>query len=214
MRQHGRVWRATMVRTFICACGILLALPVAMAQTTPKFVIKTLAEKKVDRLPEGPLYWHVATFSNLAAAQAATGPTSLAAEADGKSWLFSLGHKSSAPPRGATEVAEIGPVPAISSPEYLLRINRASGPPGAMTAEHTHPGSESFYVLTGQLSQRTPNGVAHIDPDKGMSGRAPGIVMQVSSSGTTDLTALVMFVVDATKPFSAPGKFDGTAATR
>ena len=32
--------------------------------------------------------------------------------------------------------------------------------------------------------------------------------MQVSSSGTTDLTALVMFVVDATKPFSTPGKFN------
>ena len=28
--------------------------------------------------------------------------------------------------------------------------------------------------------------------------------MQVSSSGTTDLLALVMFVVDATKPYSSP----------
>jgi hypothetical protein len=28
--------------------------------------------------------------------------------------------------------------------------------------------------------------------------------MEVSSSGTTDLNALVMFVVDATKPFSSP----------
>jgi hypothetical protein len=28
--------------------------------------------------------------------------------------------------------------------------------------------------------------------------------MQVSSSGTTDLHALVMFVVDAGKPFSSP----------
>jgi hypothetical protein len=214
MQQLVREWGARMVRTFLCACLILLALPVAMAETAPKFAIKPLAEKKVDRLPAGPLYWHVETFSNLAAAQAATGPTSLAAEADGKSWLFSLGPKGSVPPRGATEVAEIGPVPTISAPEYLLRINHASGPPGAMTAQHTHPGSESFYVLTGQLSQRTPNGVAHIDPGNGMSGRAPGIVMQVSSGGTTDLTALVMFVVDATKPFSAPGKFDGTAAAR
>jgi hypothetical protein len=28
--------------------------------------------------------------------------------------------------------------------------------------------------------------------------------MEVSSSGTSDLNALVMFVVDATKPFSSP----------
>jgi hypothetical protein len=31
--------------------------------------------------------------------------------------------------------------------------------------------------------------------------------MQVSSSGSTDLHALVMFVVDAAKPFSSPAKF-------
>jgi hypothetical protein len=31
--------------------------------------------------------------------------------------------------------------------------------------------------------------------------------MQVSSSGSTDLHALVMFVVDATKPFSSPAAF-------
>jgi hypothetical protein len=30
--------------------------------------------------------------------------------------------------------------------------------------------------------------------------------MQVFNSGTTDLTALIMFVVDASKPFSEPAK--------
>jgi hypothetical protein len=32
--------------------------------------------------------------------------------------------------------------------------------------------------------------------------------MEVFSSGTTDLDQLVMFVVDATKPFSSPAKFE------
>jgi hypothetical protein len=32
--------------------------------------------------------------------------------------------------------------------------------------------------------------------------------MEVSSSGTTALEALVMFLVDATKPFSSPAKFE------
>jgi hypothetical protein len=31
--------------------------------------------------------------------------------------------------------------------------------------------------------------------------------MQVFNSGTTDLTALIMFVVDASKPFSVPATF-------
>ncbi len=32
--------------------------------------------------------------------------------------------------------------------------------------------------------------------------------MEVFSSGTSDLNVLVMFVVDATRPFSSPAKFD------
>ena len=32
--------------------------------------------------------------------------------------------------------------------------------------------------------------------------------MQVWSSGTADLHSLVMFVVDAARPFSTPSKFD------
>jgi hypothetical protein len=37
-----------------------------------------------------------------------------------------------------------------------------------------------------------------------MPGHGPGMPMEVSSSGISDLTALVMFLVDATKPFSSP----------
>ena len=37
-----------------------------------------------------------------------------------------------------------------------------------------------------------------------MPGRGPGVPMEVRSSGSSDLRALVMFVADATKPFSSP----------
>jgi hypothetical protein len=40
------------------------------------------------------------------------------------------------------------------------------------------------------------------------SGHGAGTPMEVSSTGTTDLDALVMFVVDATKPFSAPAELE------
>lgn len=32
------------------------------------------------------------------------------------------------------------------------------------------------------------------------------MAMQIFNAGTTDLNALIMFVVDATKPFSVPSK--------
>ena len=95
-------------------------------------------------------------------------------------------------------------MPPITAPEYLLRINSGDGPPGAKTPIHSHPGSESFYVLTGELSQQTPKGTRHIDAGQSMPGNLPDTPMQVSSTGTGELKALVMFVADATKPFSSP----------
>lgn len=180
--------------------NVLLLPSVASAQ---KFEINPLAERKIKELPAGPLYWEIENFPTLAQAQAAAGPTSLAAEAEGKIWLFTLGAKGGTT-HGGTKVAEIGPVAEIAAPEYLLRINDAGGPPGVKTPVHTHPGSETFYILSGQLDQKTPHGESRLDAGQSMPGHGPGMPMEVSSSGTTDLHALVMFVVDATKPFSSP----------
>jgi hypothetical protein len=185
--------------------GTLLSSSLAAAQQ--QFVVKAVAEKKLKQLPAGPWYWLVENFPTLAQAQAAASPTSLAAEVAGKAWLFTLGPKGSST-HGGSKVAEIGPVPPITAPEYLLRINNAGGPPGAKTPVHTHPGSETFYVLTGQLSQKTPHGVGQVEAGQSMTGHGPDMPMEVSSSGTSDLNVLVMFVVDATRPFSSPAKFD------
>jgi hypothetical protein len=189
----------------LCALGLLLASPPAAAQQ--KFVIKPVAEKKLKELPAGPLYWRLENFPTLAQAQAAAGPTSLAAEVAGEVWLFTLGPKGGATP-GASKVAEIGPVPLVTAPEYLLRINHAGGPPGAKTPVHTHPGSEAFYVMAGRLGQRTPHGIAYANAGQSMNGHGADTAMEVLSAGTSDLDQLVMFVVDATRPFSSPAKFE------
>jgi hypothetical protein len=178
--------------------------PAATAQ--PKFVINPVAEKKLKELPAGPLYWQIENFPELAQAQAAARPTSLAVEVAGKVWLFTLGPKGAATP-GGNKVAEIGPVPPVTAPEYLLRIVHSGGPPGAKTPVHTHPGSEAFYVLTGRVAQKTPHGVSHADAGQTMNGHGADMPMEVSSSGTNDLDQLVMFVVDATRPFMSPAKF-------
>ena len=191
-------------RTFrLWLAAISLAAPAWSPAWAQQFDVKPIAERKIPQLPPGPLFWRIDTFPTLAQAQAAGGPTALTAEAAGKDWLFTLGPKG-ASSSGGTEVAEIGPVPRISATEYLLLVNITGGPPGVKTPVHTHPGSESFYVLTGELSQQTPHGMNHIPAGQFMPGHEPGMPMQVSSSGTSDLTALVMFVADATKPFSSP----------
>jgi hypothetical protein len=197
--------RITALAASLCVLGLLLLPPPAVAQE--KFVVKAVAEKKLEQLPAGPLYWRLETFPTLAEAQAAAGPTSLAAEVSGKAWLFTLGQKGGGTPNGS-KVAEIGPVPPITAPEYLLRINHASGPPGAKTAAHSHPGSEAFYVLAGRLGQKTTEEVRYAKAGEAMNGHGPGMAMEVFSAGSSDLDQLVMFLVDATKPFSVPAKFE------
>ena len=190
----------------ISLCLIALALTPSESMAQAQFTITTVADKKLKELPSGPLYWRVENFSTMAQAQAVEGPTSLAAEVAGKIWLFTLGPIGGATP-GGTKVAEVGPVPPITAPEYLLRITHSGGPPGAKTPVHSHPGAEAFYVLTGRMGQKTPHGVTYTEAGQSMNGHGADMPMEVYSAGATDLDQLVMFVVDATKPFAAPASF-------
>ena len=151
------------------------------------------------------LFWRIETFPTLEAAEAAAGSWGLAAEAGGKVWLFTLGLEGGETPSG-TLVAEVGPLSEVVAPNYLLRVNEANAVPGGSTKAHTHPGAEAFYVLAGEVSIRTPEGVMTVGAEQAMVGHTPGTIMQLYTSGSTDLHQLVMFVVDATQPFSSPAE--------
>jgi hypothetical protein len=212
-----------MMRLFaaiLSLAGLLLATAAVPAQTPARYVVKPVAEKKIKKLPAGPLYWRVETFPSIDQAKAAAGAdgwnpntvsyettAALVAEIAGKVYLFTLGQKGGAT-AGGTKVAEIGPVPPLTAPEYLLRVNHGSGPPGSRTPTHTHPGSEAFYVVEGTLGQKTQHGVMHAEAGKTMNGHPADMPMEVFNAGTSNLTALIMFVVDASRPFSSPAKFE------
>ena len=198
-----------MKRTFaaLFASFAFLAAPAVLAQQPLK--IKPLAEKKVAELPAGDLVWRVENYPSVAEAQAVAGTHALVVEARGKTWLFTLGAAGGASP-GGTRVTEVGPIPRVTAPQYLLRINEATGAPGAKTAVHSHPGSEAFLVLAGEQSIRGNHGVLRVVEGRAEAGNGADMAMQVSSSGSSDLHALVMFVVDATRPFSTPATLPGS----
>ena len=183
--------------------GLLIGCLPLVACAHEALRIKPLAEKTVAELPAGPLVWTIANFDTVASAKAAEGPWSLVVESEGKVWLFSLGNPGSRPTSG-TKVAEVGPIPRISARMYLLRINDASGPPGSITPIHSHPGSEAFFVLSGEQSIRSASRVMKVAAGHTEPGQGAERAMEVSSSGSVDLHALVMFLVDADKPFSSP----------
>ena len=190
----------------ICASATLLAclwLWHLQAFSQQALLVKPLAERRVAGLPAGELYWRIENVDTRAQADALAGPASLVVESAGRTWLFTLGAAGGASP-GATKVAEVGPIPRVQASRYLLRINDASGAPGSVTPIHSHPGSEAFYVLTGEQSIRGEHGTLHVKAGQAEAGHGADMAMQVSSSGTGDLHALVMFVVDADKPFSSP----------
>jgi hypothetical protein len=116
-----------------------LLLPQSTWAAEVQYVVKPVAEMKIKQLPKGPLYWRVENFPTLDQAKAAAGeyrwnPDTvsyegspfLTAEVAGKVWLFTLGPQGAATP-GGTKLAEMGPVPPISAPEYLLRVNYGLG---------------------------------------------------------------------------------------
>src|SRR5690242_20704134 len=82
----------------IAMLGLPLTSTAALAQ---KFNVTPLAEKKIAQLPPGPWYWRIDNFPNLAQAEAAAGPTALAAQAEGKAWLFTLGPPGGSSPGGS-----------------------------------------------------------------------------------------------------------------
>ncbi len=188
----------------ICVTALLAA----CASWTPAFaqqplLVKPLAERRVADLPPGDLFWRIESVDTKAQADAVASQWSLVAESAGKTWLFTLGPTGGATP-GTTKIAEVGPIPRVAATHYLLRINDASGPPGSVTPIHSHPGSEAFFVLAGEQSIRGEHGTLQVQAGHVEPGHGAGMAMQVSSSGASDLHALVMFVVDADKPFSSP----------
>lgn len=192
----------------IAASMMLLGVPAIPPQEAvpPPLQVKPLAERKVQELPAGPLFWRIENFPSLPQAQAAAGRWALVTESAGKTWLFTLGAAGGSSSGGA-KVADVGPIPRVAASQYLLRINEASGPPGSITPVHSHPGSEAFLVLAGEQGIRTAHGLMRVEAGQPATGHEADMAMQVSSTGSTDLHALVMFVVDATRPFSTPTAF-------
>lgn len=175
---------------------------------------------RVNQRPQGSLYRRVENLPMLDQPKADAGeyrwnPDStshegwplLTAEAAGRAWLFIPGPRGAAA-SGGTKVAKIGPVPPMSAPEYLLRANYGSGPPGTKTPDQCHSGSEVFYVVAEKLSQSMPDDIGYVGLGHTMNSHMAGMSTEVFRGRPSDLTALTMYVVYATKPFSVLAQFE------
>jgi quercetin dioxygenase-like cupin family protein len=191
----------------VFAMAIALTSWVTAAQAEGKFVVELVAEKPLEALPDGDLFWQAETFATLDDAKAAATKTGVPAELNGKAWLLTLGPKDM-PGHGGERVALIGPIDRFDAPRYLMRINVSAAPPGSKTSVHSHPGSEAIYVLSGEATIRWPDRTDVVGVGETLAGAPPNTAMQAMSTGDDDLAELIMFVVDSTKPFGTPAKLD------
>lgn len=97
----------------------------------------------------GPVYWHIDRFDSLEAAQKATGPNGVAAEAHGGFWLMSL-EGTRRTHHGGRHVAWIGPLVLPSDDVYTMRVQSSLLRPGTTTPVHTHSGPEVFFIVSGE----------------------------------------------------------------
>ena len=109
-------------------------------------------------LPDGLkelLFWHIDALDSPERARAAVGPTSVAFEADGKSWLMTLESQTS-DHHGGRHVAQVGPLPLLRAPKLSMQIMSAALSPGMYSLADHHSGVEAIYVIKGDACFETP----------------------------------------------------------
>ena len=161
-----------------------------------------LAQRTVQELPHGPLFWYLVAFPTRAAAEAAGGPTSVVADAEGRSWVFTIAPDDGGPWRGEL-VAQVGPLELPRMKAYTIEVAVAVLPPGSQSRVHTHAGPEAWYMLAGEQCLETPSGARRAGPGQGMA-QAGYTPMQLVVTGKVVRHALVVVVHDADKGWGSP----------
>jgi quercetin dioxygenase-like cupin family protein len=162
-----------------------------------------LATRPYETLQTAPLYWHLYTFSDVAAANAARRGEETVTTALQKVWLMNVAPRDWVPGRG-DRVAVIGPLPMVPGQKYAAEFMEAISPPGFDSPVHRHPGPEAWYTLSGEVCLETPQGKSI-----GRAGDADGVVvpgdlpMRLSVTGTELRRSLVLILHDASKPHTA-----------
>jgi hypothetical protein len=162
-----------------------------------------IAAEPLGKLSQGPLFWHLDTYSTRAAAEAAKGPGGTVVEGLGKIWLFTIaggGWRSS----GGVRVAEIGPLPVRSDTTYTAQYLESIVTPGVTAPSHRHPGPEAWYTQSGEACFETPEGKAVAragGDDVILQGERP---MHFTVTGSETRRALGLVLHDSTKPAGTP----------
>jgi quercetin dioxygenase-like cupin family protein len=173
--------------------------PVADRKAEPGCYTTAITELGVP--PRGPLYWHLDTFPDRAAAEANRGARGTVVDGHGRHWLFTIAEQAWRPSAGE-RVAIIGPLVVDQAVRYTAHYMETVIPAGfqdGKVAGHRHPGPEAWFVLSGGQCLETPNGVMTAHAGQTMLA-AEGWPMTISSLGSDTRRAMVLILHRSDEP--------------
>jgi quercetin dioxygenase-like cupin family protein len=164
-------------------------------QTRPEFGCFNVGTVTGLLFAQASVYWHLHTFPNRKAADAARSATGIVVEEEGRVWLSEFGDRNSAP-RGGESIAVVGPLQLPAATRYAAVLSYAVMRPGDSSRVHTHPGPEGWYVLAGEQCLETPAGADRARAG-GTTSAPANTPMELTVTGTTVRRAFALVIHDA-----------------
>ena len=174
---------------------------VTPGEIRPEFGCFRIGIAKDLKFSDSTVFWHLQTYSSLAAANAAKSSSGIVVEEDGRVWLSEFGSKDRAS-QGGHRVAVIGPLSLVAGKKYDAEIAYSVMAPSDHSRVHTHAGPEAWYVLAGAQCLETPAGTLRGHTGETMIA-APNGPMQLSVTGAEVARALTLVIHDSTQEFGA-----------
>jgi quercetin dioxygenase-like cupin family protein len=151
------------------------------------------------------VFWHLRSYSTVAAANAARSANGIVVEEDGRVWLSEFAARDK-PPQGGESTAVIGPMKLPVAKSYTAVLSYAVMRPGDSSRVHTHAGPEAWYVIEGEQCLETPSGkiTARAGESSAVEGDLP---MKLNVTGTAIRHAFALVIHDSSRPRGTPSEW-------
>ena len=170
---------------------------VPQSEKRPDFGCFNVASEKGLQFLKRQVYWHIRTFANRAAADAAKSATGIVVEEDSRVWLSEFGSRDLIV-KGGQPVATVGPLQLPPAKSFTAVLSYAVMRPGDRSRVHTHPGPEGWYMIVGEQCLETPAGDNRAKAGGTMTV-PPNVPMELSITGTEVRKSLVLVIHDSSQ---------------
>jgi quercetin dioxygenase-like cupin family protein len=145
-----------------------------------------------------PVFWHIDRFDTPEAARNSVGPTSVAFEGAGRTWLLSI-EADTGTHHGGHHVAHVGPLKLSHAGRYALQVQVAAFTPGMFSVVHHHSGVEAIYVVEGEACYETASRAFRLRKGGTLAIDA-GVLHRAVVPGSTLRYVIAVIVHDASQP--------------